>query len=111
MGIRVFLMVLALLSPIFVARILWPGLARPDQPLFYWVAAVGAVIWTVGAVHLLLAFVLACIGLTPTCSNDYDCAISAVFDGLRWWYFGSSALLSLLAYAFTKYCNRIALDR
>jgi hypothetical protein len=85
---RFFLMVLVYLSPIFIVRMMWPRLYRRNQPLHYWMFAVGAMLGVMAAVWGLASFVIAWLGLTSQCTNAWQCDIAQEFDAHLWWFWG-----------------------
>lgn len=105
---RFFLMVLVYLSPIFIVRMMWPRLSRRNQPLHYWIFAVGAMLGAITAVWGLVSFVIAWLGLVSECKNAWQCDIAHEFDAHLWWFLGYGLVAGILSYLMARLCHFIA---
>lgn len=104
---RFFLMVLVYLSPIFIVRVMWPRLYRRNQPLHYWMFAIGAMLGVMAAVWGLASFVIAWLGLTSQCTNAWQCDIAQEFDAHLWSFLGYGLTGGILSYLMGRLCRYI----
>lgn len=112
MSVRFVLVILANLSPIFVARWLWPRVACPNQPLHYWLIASAALLGASTAILGMTSFALTLLGgMTAECANVWQCDLAMQLDASRELLLFGGLAAGGMSYLALLICRRMAGDR
>lgn len=109
MSVRFVLVMMAYLSPVFVVRWLWPRVARPNQPLHYWLIASAALVGATAAILGMLSFAITLRGsMTADCTNVWQCDLAMQFDASRDLFLFCGLAAGGMSYVALLICRRIA---